>query len=124
MNNQFYKYCLIIFALMSCTSILMAQAPVANFTYNFQNNSQCIPAAVSLTNTSTGNGLTYLWTFYGGANPTTSTNTNPYVTYSTCGNKTITNCDCINNTKNNKLFLELMQEILIHGIFAMVLLVH
>jgi gliding motility-associated-like protein len=75
---------------MSCTSILMAQAPVANFTYNFQNNSQCIPAAVSLTNTSTGIGLTYLWTFYGGANPTTSTNTNPYVTYSTCGNKTIT----------------------------------
>lgn len=76
--------------LLFCRTVLFAQTPTANFTYLFNANSQCAPAIVYFSNTSVGGvaPLTYEWTFQDG-NPSSSTQTNPSVSFLTCGSKTI-----------------------------------
>jgi PKD repeat protein len=63
-----------------------ASAPTASFTYNPSNI--CQGSQVQFTNTSQ-NATSYSWSFPGG-NPSTSTQTNPTVTFNTPGTYTIT----------------------------------
>ncbi len=60
----------------------VAAAPVASFTSN--TTTVCQGGSVTFTNTSTGVPTSYSWSFSGGT-PSTSTDTNPIVTYSTAG---------------------------------------
>jgi PKD repeat protein len=80
--------------------ITVNTAPTANFTY-VKNG-----ATVTFTNTSIGNGNTYLWNFGDGF---TSTETNPVYTYADAGNYsvvlTVTN-DCGTNTKTVSINIE------------------
>ncbi|MFN8323578.1 MAG: PKD domain-containing protein [Chitinophagales bacterium] len=62
-------------------------APTAGFTAN--PTSICTGQTVTFTNTSTGSGNTYSWSFPGGT-PATSTATNPTVTYNTAGTYSVT----------------------------------
>lgn len=64
----------------TCTS--STQAPTANFSYTYL--SECVVGEVSFVNTSTGNDLSYAWTFVGG-NPAVSTDANPTVEYFNAG---------------------------------------
>ncbi len=72
-------------------------APTASFTAN--PTSICTGQTVSFTNTSTGSGNTYLWTFTGGT-PSSSTATNPTVTYNTAGTYTVS-LQATNSNGNN-----------------------
>ena len=63
-----------------------ASAPTASFTYNPSNI--CQGSQVQFTNTSQ-NATSYSWSFPGG-NPSTSTQTNPTVTFNTAGNINVT----------------------------------
>gem|GEM_PF-678781 len=71
-----------------CVSAPSAPAtPTAGFT---QSSTQiCQSGSVSFTNQSTGSPTSYAWTFAGGT-PSTSTATNPTVTYGSAGNYTVT----------------------------------
>jgi PKD repeat protein len=62
-------------------------APIASFTAS--STSVCVGQTVTFTNTSTGSGNTYSWTFQGGT-PGTSTATNPTITYNTAGTYNVT----------------------------------
>lgn len=62
-------------------------APVANFSPSA--TTVCAGTSVTFTNSSTGPGNTYSWSFPGGS-PATSTATNPTVTYATGGTYTAT----------------------------------
>ena len=65
----------------------VVQPPVASYSVN--NTSGCAPLTVNFNSTSTGNGLSYSWSFPGG-NPTTSNIAAPSVTYNTAGTHTAT----------------------------------
>lgn len=74
-------------------------APVANFTGS--PTSICVGQSVSFSNSSTGTGNTYSWTFAGGT-PSSSTATNPTVTYATAGTYTVTLVATNSNGNNTK----------------------
>lgn len=74
-------------------------APVANFTGTPTN--VCAGQTVTFTNTSTGTGNTYSWTFTGGT-PSTSTATNPTVTYNTAGTYQVSLVATNSNGTNTK----------------------
>jgi PKD repeat protein len=65
----------------------VAAVPVASFTAS--TTTICVGQTVNYTNTSSGVPTSYAWTFAGGS-PTTSTATNPTVTYNTAGTYTVT----------------------------------
>jgi PKD repeat protein len=57
--------------------------------YSYQQLSDCIPAIVDFTNQSSPNATTFLWSFPGGS-PSSSTQANPSVTYTSVGAYTVT----------------------------------
>lgn len=63
-------------------SVVIANPPVANFTYS--NTTGCSPLTVTFTNTSSSNSALFNWTFEGG-NPASSTAQNPVVTFNNKG---------------------------------------
>ncbi len=74
-------------------------APVANFTGS--PTTICTGQTVNFTNSSTGTGNTYSWTFAGGT-PATSTAANPTVTYNAAGTYTVTLVATNSNGSNTK----------------------
>lgn len=69
-----------------CTTIVVKPKPTASFTETGIVPTCQPPLNVTYTNTTTGTGLTYAWTFPGG-NPAWSTAANPpTINYPTCGN--------------------------------------
>ncbi len=108
----FYKLFFLIFFISPFDVISQT---TANFTYTFVNGSQCVPAIVNFTNTSTGNPgpLTYLWSFQDG-NPATSILSNPTVLFSPCGSKTVTltttNASGATDVKTTTLFIACKPE--------------
>ncbi|SFC03860.1 zinc-dependent metalloproteinase lipoprotein, BF0631 family [Flexibacter flexilis DSM 6793] len=68
--------------LINSTVATPAGVPVPSFTSNTDGG--CAPVTITYTNTSTGSPTAYSWSFPGGT-PSTSTATNPTVTYSTAG---------------------------------------
>ncbi|MDH4471395.1 MAG: PKD domain-containing protein, partial [Fluviicola sp.] len=67
---------------INLTGVAVATPPTANFTGT--PTTLCAGQSVTYTNTSTGSPTSYSWSFPGGT-PSTSTATNPTVTYSTAG---------------------------------------
>ncbi len=86
-------------SLFSTNKCSATGAPLANFTGS--PTSICVGQTVTFTNTSTGSGNTYSWTFQGGT-PGTSTAANPTVTYNTPGTYTVTLVATNNNGSNTK----------------------
>ncbi len=74
-------------------------APIANFSGT--PTTICAGQTVTFTNSSSGTGNTYSWTFAGGS-PATSTGTNPTVTYNTAGTYTVTLVATNGNGTNTK----------------------
>ena len=67
---------------LDLTVVPAGMPPVAAFTSNYDNN--CAPTTILFTNQSSNNPDSYLWTFPGGI-PSTSTLTNPNVSYNAGG---------------------------------------
>ena len=67
--------------------VVIIPAPTANFTA--ANRTGCAPFSVQYTNTTTGNPTGFSWQFPGGT-PSTSTDENPLVVYSTPGTYSVT----------------------------------
>lgn len=65
-------------------SVLMKLNSKPKATYESTTTSYCTPANVRFTNTSSNNTLSYRWSFPGGV-PSTSTDVNPSVSYTTAG---------------------------------------
>ena len=80
------KFMMMIDDIVIDTGTVSPTNPVASFTYSSSNI--CQGAQVQFTNTSQ-NATSYSWSFPGG-NPSTSTQTNPVVTFNTAGNINVT----------------------------------
>jgi len=80
------KFMMMIDDIVIDTGTVSPTNPVASFTYSPSNI--CQGAQVQFTNTSQ-NATSYIWSFPGG-NPSTSTQTNPVVTFNTAGNINVT----------------------------------
>lgn len=70
--------------LMNITIWLATQAPPPTANYAASASNICVGQAVTYTNSTTGNPTSFSWSFPGG-NPSTSSASNPIVTYSTAG---------------------------------------
>ena len=90
---------------LNISGVANSSAPTANFSASA--STVCAGQTVTFTNSSTGSGNTYAWSFPGGT-PSTSTAVNPVVTYATAGtynvSLTATNAGGNNTaTQNNSI---------------------
>ncbi len=73
-----------------CSTVVVSPSPNANFSQTGNTPTCAPPLTVDYNNLSSGNGLTYLWSFTGGTPSTWSTNNPPNIVYNSCGNFTTT----------------------------------